>query len=776
MKEDSNVLASGDLGIDLRKYLVKFLLYWKWIVLSMIICLAIAFLINRYTVPTFQVRGTMLIGSNQDELSSIFESKSGGMVKGSNFQIANQLAILNSYEMAREVIDSLDLYVSCFLIGNINETERFGEELPFEVDLLSDKSRLTSYSFLIKIIDGNSVLISTNNGEKNQTLTFNEEFELSNNRLKLIKSQTYDKSYIGNNYRVDILSQESAIRKCKSEIQATSASDGSSVVLFNAYSSNTFKAKTVINRYITTYIQRDIRLKGQSSENALRFIQEQLREVRKELFSTEEEIQDFKKENLDFLNGGAASGAMSMNEQEMLIVNERFDLGLYEYMQRYLSKSDSATYMLTPLSLGVEDLELTKLVEQFNQLQSRRTGLMRFATVKNPVLQAVQAELLKVKKLIVDNLDNKINTLKRLIEHEEDRFYQVNKELKEQPLAQRKWVDMERRYAINNGLYTFLLQKNAELSITKASTVSSSERLDPPYVVAKISPENSRNLMIGLLGSLLIPFVILFLKEQFTTTIQGTDEVEGMTEVPILASIGLSRHESELVMYEKPRSVVAEGFRAMRTALSFIVKEQLKCLMFTSYTSGDGKTFAAINTAIMMAKTGKKTILLGLDLRKPKIFDSFGFDNSEGISQILIGDKNWVDLVKHTQVENLDFIGAGPVPPNPNELLIRERFMEFVSELKNIYDYVIIDTAPIGLVSDSFEIAKHADAVIYVLRHKVTPKQSLFFLNDSTKKELIHNVGILYNGVDFNKNKYGYAYGQGYGYGYGYGHGYYTED
>lgn len=283
-----------------------------------------------------------------------------------------------------------------------------------------------------------------------------------------------------------------------------------------------------------------------------------------------------------------------------------------------------------------------------------------------------------------------------------------------------------------------------------------------------IGPKTGVNYILALLVGLGIPFIIVFIKTLLDNSIHTTDDIEKLTRIPIIGVIGKNTEVGNLAVFDKPKSAIAESFRGIRSSLQFIYKKQKiegpKIVMLTSSISGEGKTFCAMNLATVFAMSGKRTVIVGLDLRKPKLFDDFKVDNITGAVNYLIGQKRLEEIVQKTHIDNLDIITSGPIPPNPAELIISETMNELINELKQIYDYIILDTPPVGLVSDALELTQFCDATLYITRQGVTKKGMLSVVNEKHKRSELHNISIILN--DFqNKSKYGYNYNYGYGYG-----------
>jgi capsular exopolysaccharide synthesis family protein len=356
-------------------------------------------------------------------------------------------------------------------------------------------------------------------------------------------------------------------------------------------------------------------------------------------------------------------------------------------------------------------------------------------------------------------------------------------ELKKQPVNERLLLGIKRKFTLNDNIYTYLLEKRAEAGIKKASILSDARVLDAAGLsgVANISPKYKQNLIIGVIIGVLIPLALILLFDYLNVKILDRKEIEDNTVAPILGSIGHNTTNTELVVNEKPRSSITESFRSIKTNLQFVTGEEgCKVISITSGVSGEGKTFCSINLASVYATLNKKTVLVGLDLRKPKVHKEFGISNDLGVTNYLIGKASLKDIIIQTEIGNLDIIPAGTPPPNPNQLLESKEFKEFISTLKANYDIIIIDTPPVALVSDAVYISTFCDATIFVIRLKYTTRQVYNIINDLYENRGLKNILIALNDVKhrgyYGYGDYGYSYGYGYGYGYGYNYGGYYED
>jgi polysaccharide biosynthesis transport protein len=413
---------------------------------------------------------------------------------------------------------------------------------------------------------------------------------------------------------------------------------------------------------------------------------------------------------------------------------------------------------------------------------SVRRSEMAYSVKNGDMFNSIDNEISSVKRVLLEN----INAAKSAIQFER---FQVNNKLSEAegklsrlPEGEQELAKIIRKYDLSNGIYQTYLQKRSEALIVKAANLSDIQFIDPAKDIGAglIGPRTGVNYVIAIFLGLLIPLFIVFLIFFINNSIQNTDDISTLTQIPLIGVIGLKRTGSNLSVFEKPKSALSESFRAIRSSLQFLYKKQnvsgSKTLMLTSSVSGEGKTFCSVNIATVFALSEKKTVIVGFDLRKPKIFDDFNLKNDVGVVNYLIGQKTMDEIIHTTQIPYLDVIISGPVPPNPSELIMSESMSEFMKELKERYEYIILDTPPVGLVTDAVELSQFADVTLYITRQNFTKKEMIKLLNNRVTRGELSNVSIVLNGFE-NKAKYGAGYGYGYGYGYGaYSNGYHEED
>ncbi|MEQ8548862.1 MAG: polysaccharide biosynthesis tyrosine autokinase [Cyclobacteriaceae bacterium] len=760
-----------DDSIDIKGYLFKLISYWKWIGLSIILFLIIAFMANRYMTPLYPVKGTILINEEQTDMT-------GELLKeldffSSSINIENEIGILKSYSLTRQVVDSLVLYVDYTKLGRVRDKSLNYALSPFHLTLLTEPDSLEQISFIVRSVSGNEFEVEHDEIE-NSTFSPDDIIQIEGISFQLTpngESKLYGSE---SSYLVSVFNPKEYTRELIEEIKIKPINSESSILSISKETNNPETGQNIINTLMGCYIARDLSIKNATAISTVAFIDEQLYGVQRALIDAESQMESFRSDNsiLNISEEGISIFSQ-LQELEKESAKLKMQLSYYEHLLDYLLDPNPSAGIVSPSTAGIIDPALNNLIMNLNDLSNQLILAEVSGSEINPTVKALKTQRQTTLRVIRENVKNLINTTEIQKQDKELQIREMERRLNSLPKSERQLVNIQRRFNLNDNLYVYLLEQKAEAGIAKASTKSSAVILDAAMSYEETQPKKLLNYILGLFFGFVIPLIVILINEYFTTSVQSPHEVEKNLNLSLLSTIPLSHHETDLVVENKPKSMVAEGFRTLRSNISYMMEKQNnQTIMFTSFTSGDGKTFNAINLSILMARSGFKTILLGLDLRKPKIFGSFGLTNDVGISNILIETKTLEEVLHHTSVKNLDFISAGPIPPNPNELILRPTFVELIEILKNVYDYIIIDSPPVGLVSDALEIAKISDINIFVIRHQQTPKKSLEYLESLQSKNIVKKLGVLYNGLDFKKSS---AYGYGYGYGHEKGYGYYEE-
>ena len=763
------------------QFLIKtFILNWQWFLLSLIITMSAAMIYVRYSLPVYQVSAKVLI---KDEDNTSSRGRSNQIMNTSTLGILtntdgfdNELEILKSKSLAEETIRDLKLYVNYYSVGKIIDVPVY-DTAPMLVDLTSDNlDKLESPVKLTIEIDGNIYSVQGTCAVNGGSQTFKGQGKLpfvikspvgtvsivQNTRCKEPSGKTKYIAYIYNPR--DVINSYVGMG-----VEPLSKTTSIAVLTRNDYIPE--RAKQYLNHLVTVYNRQANEDKNIIAVRTEEFINQRLEKINAELGSTDGAIERYKRNNniIDAASSAQLSLSQS-NEADISLRDINTQIMLMQSLKEYM-QTPTNKYQTLPSNVGLKDPSAASLIGQYNQIALERNRVLRSASEHSPVIQELTSQL----DALVSSINGAIDQSKRGLEIQKkaimSTYGKYTGKLSQTPEQERFLTEIGRQQTVKSSLYIMLLQKREENSITLAATSDKGRLIDEPAFMGKVKPKTAIIMLIALLLGIGIPLLILILKELLRYRIEGRQDVEKLTDCPIIADIAMANESikavGDIVIKENQNNQMEEIFRGMRTNLQFILKESQNVIMFTSSVSGEGKTFVAGNLATSFAFLGKKVLLVGLDIRRPRLSHLFGMDNKkEGITTLLtknsVSTDDVLSLCMPSGVnKNLDLLIAGPIPPNPSELLTRSTLKEIFDILRKEYDYVIVDTAPVGLVTDTLHIGKVADATVMVCRADYTEKSSFSMINDFAENNKLPNVSIVVNGVDMSKKKYGYAYGYG---------------
>lgn len=782
-------MSEGQVGngieINYKVYLNYVLKYWFLPLIGIVFSITYSYLQVRYTPPSYTTNARMLL---KDEYSSWGQEYflPGMELVSSRNRLVNELGVIKSFPLMERVAKEINWDISIFKIGNIMTRELYPIS-EFTVKRVEGKHAETIF---LKFEDEHSFRIASDADslESAGLLKVGDLIELNYNTFLINKvkpSISLDDPYI-----IKFNNVANWARYFQNTLEINIENDESSILILSHKEQTSEKSIDFLNQLMKTYINWRVEQNNLTASNTISFVDQQLQRIADSLVKTEYRLEKFQKKNFEariFLGNSELDGAEKSNiteviELEEALTNKIVQKEYYNALMKTVKQEEFTAFpssavfgfadpnidlMIESLMLALKDLDRDgQSLKKESEYYEKSKKQVEF--IKRNLYQAAFANVEQVNSLI-DSLRSKIN-------EQEGKVMQI-------PQEQREYFNLKREFKILSDLYTYLLNKRSEASIAKASNNPQAQILDfaDPFRVKYTGPKPASIFLSSLIIGLFIPLMIILLIYIMNNKIVNSIDLELMTKIPVLGNIAYKKGlDSNLVIQGNLKSVVAEAYRSIRTNLNFMVegKEKLTVLV-TSSISGEGKTFTSINLAAIYAASGKKTILIGADLRKPKIFDDFGLNNKQGLSTYLINKGGLLDVIQPTKVENLDLISSGPIPPNPAELIDSELMNKLIKELKLKYDVIVIDSPPLGLVSDALLLKKYADAGLYIVRHNYTKKIHLRNINQLYEDKVISNVGIVVNAVRSNKgfSAYGYGnYGYGYGsYGYGYGYGYYDE-
>ncbi|MCZ8354342.1 MAG: polysaccharide biosynthesis tyrosine autokinase [Cyclobacteriaceae bacterium] len=771
--------------VNVKRVIARALRFWYLIVASVLAGLAISYVVNRYTTRIYPIKASIIIKENEDNLGAKFLYNNALVNPYRNH--LNEVYIMKSYPLLQEVVESLHLEIAMYKEGDIKTTEYYNPDFPLQIRL-DKKHKQSGRPFFIKIIDDKTFQIyyegldtDTKEGRQLQSLSFNDSVSVNGFRFFAAKNGDVNE-FIGIPFLVSIRDPEVIAKQYSSKLKLTWAELQSSVLDLEIQGAVQKKEIDFLSKFIERYQLYDVQKKTRESKMAIAFLDRQLQVIGDSLQRYEDEVVNFKKENVT-VNLQAETERLY---QKMLSLEEQnFQYKLAENYNNYvitLLKQEKLNDVFTPQSVGIQDQVLSGLITELLSEQASVNLYQNNAqrgvdkTADNPALQSKMQKIAILKQDIAKAIANAKATQAINQQFIQNQINLIENQLRKIPNTERKLANIQRNFTLRESLYMFLLQKRAEAGLSEASTTSDIVVVNPPSAGGAITPKVSQNYLFGALLGFLIPVIIFIVVEILNDKVQSREDIEFMTTVPVVGGIGHNREVETLVVINKPRSSMAESFRALRSNLNYFTENKNnQVFMVTSSLPGEGKSFTSLNLASVFALAGKKTLLIGADLRKPKLYDDLGLKNDLGLSQYLSNLATLEQVIQTSEIENLDMIAGGATPPNPSELLLKPQMKELIEHLRQRYDFIVLDTPPMGLVTDAFVLADLANHILFVVRQGFTPMPVLQSLEEYHQRGKLQNISIVFN--DLRKSGLGYGYGSyGYGYGYGFGYGYGYSD
>jgi capsular exopolysaccharide synthesis family protein len=780
MEEENFFKETGESNI-FRKLINNYLPFWPLFVITTSICVAIAFLDLRSQVPVYVAAAKVLLKDPQkgggdskvlDALNIFSEKKI----------VDNEIVVLRSPDIMQEVVKQLNLYSIVYNKGNVRTEELYKENSPMDF-IAVNKDSINFWGTYFFSVDWKNKTIQIDN----KTVPFNDTFLINNTPIRLQINEGYNTSVVGKNYFVQFSSPAGAAGGLSGGLQISPYSYSSTILNVSINIPVPEKGRDILNKLFEIYNKNAIEDKTQIADQTLRFIDDRLVVVTSQLDSVEKNIANYKsRESIVNLGSQATNYLDKVKDLDKQNTDLDLKLEALNNLVEYV-KSKGKNPGTVPSLLILSDPTLTALLDRLYTAETKAETLQSVTGEKSDALLLANAEVSRIRNDLIENMSN-IRTSLMLIKQEiNNQISQNNLLLHDVPEKERAFLDISRQQSIKNDIYTFLLQKREETAISSASSSADLKVIESPVSYGPISPVAKNYYLTGLIIGILLAAFLLMIKEAFNRTVLFRSEIDDKIKAPLMGELLQVREKSSIVILDGKRTVIAEQFRTVRTNLNFMgLNENHNTLMITSSISGEGKTFVAINLAISLTLTGKKVAIMEMDLRKPKLSKMLKVNKSPGITNYLIGKASLEEICRQTEIPNLYVVSAGAIPPNPTELIQGEKFRELINELKERYDYLILDTAPVSPVTDAQLLQEFADINMFVIRHGVTPRHFLTLIETLHKQNKFKNMCVIFNGIKPRGfHIYGYAlggYGNGYGYGYGYGYGgeygggYYAEE
>ena len=782
--------------VNIQELLFRYLIHWPWFVVSIIICIACAWGYLRLTTPIYNISATVLIkdekkGGGASMSSDLEKMGLEGFVSSSS-NVDNEIEVLRSKSLSREVVNNLGLFVTY-----MDEDEFPSKELyhtsPVLVSLTHQEAdKLPGRMEINMILQPTGALgVQITVGEKEYRKQFDKlpavfptdegtvAFFANNDTLSAVCPENITKE---RHITAFINRPFSVLKEYVNSLSIAPTSKTTSVVVISLENTNTRRGRDYINKLLEMYNINANNDKNEVAQKTAEFIDERIGIISKELGSTEQDLENFKRSaGITDLSSEAQIALTGNAEYEKKRVENQTQINLVMDLQRYMKGNE---YEVLPSNIGLQDAASAGAIDRYNQMLVERKRLLRTSTENNPTIINLDTSIRAMRTNVQATLDATLKGLQITKEDLAREASRYSRRINDAPTQERQFVSIARQQEIKSGLYLMLLQKREENAITLAATANNAKIIDE--ALADDNPISPKKMLVYLAALVLgvgLPVGVIYLIGLTKFKIEGRADVEKLTSLPVVGDIPLADEKTgSIAVFENQNNLMSETFRNVRTNLQFMLENGKNVILVTSTISGEGKSFISANLAISLSLLGKKVVIVGLDSRKPGLNKVFNIPKKEhGITQYLTNTTaNLMDFVQPSDInKNLFILPGGTVPPNPTELLARGGLEKAIETLKANFDYVILDTAPVGMVTDTLLIGRVADLSVYVCRADYTHKAEFTLINELAENNKLPNLCIAINGLDLNSRKYGYYYGYGkygkyYGYGkrYGYGYGY----
>ena len=782
--------------VNIQEILFRYLIHWPWFIVSVIVCIALAWGYLRLATPVYNISATVLIKDEEKgggaSMSSELEKMGLDGFVSSSKNVDNEIEVLRSKSLALEVVNQLNLFVTYK-----DEDEFPGRELyrtsPVQVSLTPQEADKLPGTMEVKMTlhPAGALDVHILIGEKEYRKHFAKlpaVFPTDEGTVAFFAnadtlSPVRPESVTGERHLTAFINRPLSVAKgYVNSLSIAPTSKTTSVAVISLKNSSSRRGKDFINKLLEMYNINANNDKNEVAQKTAEFIDERIGIISKELGSTEQDLENFKRSaGITDLSSEAQIALTGNAEYEKKRVENQTQINLVIDLQRYLQGNE---YEVLPGNIGLQDAALAGAIDRYNEMLVERKRLLRTSTENNPTIINLDTSIRAMRSNVQATLDATLKGLeitKSDLAREASRY---SRRISDAPTQERQFVSIARQQEIKAGLYLMLLQKREENAITLAATANNAKIIDEALADENpVSPKRMMVYLAALVFGMGIPVGIIYLVSLTKFKIEGRSDVERLTSLPVIGDIPLADEKSgSIAVFENKNNLMSETFRNVRTNLQFMLESGRNVILVTSTVSGEGKSFVSANLAISLSLLGKKVVIVGLDIRKPGLNKVFNIPKKEyGITQYLTDPSgNLLDFVQPSDVNrNLYILPGGTVPPNPTELLARDGLERAIATLKQHFDYVILDTAPVGMVTDTLLVGRTADLSVYVCRADYTRKAEFTLINELSENRKLPNLCVAINGLDLNRRKYGYYYGYGkygkyYGYGkrYGYGYGY----
>lgn len=756
--------------LNIKELLFQYLSYWKWMLASVVLCILLAGFYLLKTNKEYEIKTSILIKEEDSGMSELAILDELGLASGKN-NIDNEIEILKSADLIRNTIYATNYHIVYSQKVGLRKLKLYSDS-PLLITIQNcDLDTLQDMISMYITKNGANYSIETSYKGQFWEYTANTlpaTIGLPLGRIKIEPNSSIP--FTNKELFVSVVNPEKVAVSISKNIKITPTSKKSSVISLSIQNENTERGKAFLQKLIELYNLQAVEDKNQIAYNTGVFIDERLKSLSIELSNVEQNVENFKTSNkITDISSEAKLFLEQTGANEQKLKEVETQLNIVGYVSDFVNEENNKNKLIP--NLGITDVGLSVLINKYNELTLEKERIENASTSANPILTNIVSQLNNMRSGIKNSVSNVKKTL--LIAKKD-----LNKEgnltsdkIQQIPRIEREFIEIKRQQQIKETLYLFLLQKREETNLTLAATAPKAKIVSQPRADSTpVSPKKSIIILIALVLGIVIPVIIIYIKKLFELKITNREELEKLCKVPLLGEIPKNTEDKNIVVGINDTSSMTELFRSLRNDLTFILSEPTKKIIaVTSTVSGEGKTFIATNLACTFAMIDKKVLLVGLDIRNPSLANYVGLEKKQGITSYLAtgGDFEWL-IEKSTLNTNLDIIQAGIIPPNPNELLNKDALDNLFNELRKRYDYILLDTAPVGIISDTFLVNRISDMTLYVTRESITEKASILYLNELYKNNRLTNLYVVYNDTDIEKKRYGYSSKHYYGYNYGY--------
>ncbi|MCA0931077.1 polysaccharide biosynthesis tyrosine autokinase [Lutimonas saemankumensis] len=777
MNKSEKILEDNlDDSINMKEIFEKYFKHIKWFVFSVLLFISLAFIKIRSEIPQYKVSGVILIKENEkgSSIGNLESFENLGLFGSETNRLENEIQILKSRRLMTKVVKELEFNINYFIEDSPYDKEYY-PNFPITFDFVGDTLIGDDFStlFKIRILSDTRFLFLNAEDASYGSKAFGETFvaELGNEERSIRKdlvvnlNPNFGRSLVGETVIISVYPVDRVVSSYMKRLEIEPINERmSKVLILSLNESVKQKGISLINNLIEQYNADGITDKNLVAQNTTDFLDLRIGLIETELAAIELTAEQFRTKNkMIDVNTGSSIYLHSSSANESELVDSNTQIQLVNLMIDEVGSI--RTGELLPGNVGIADPTIISMITQYNNLVLQRNRILKSSSEINPIIINIDSQLENYKSNLSNSLNNQKSSLEIKVGTLTTQSSKISSRIASVPKNEREFKDIVRQQETKNALYLFLLQKREESVLSNAVNVDKAKVIDNAYSKpGKISPKKSTNLLGAIILGILVPFIVIYVRDLLDTKVHDEKDLRKMG-IPFIGDVPFSKNKGDLLITNNDTSNIAEAFRYLRTNIGFMLdrKEWGKTILFTSTQSGEGKTFAALNLASSLAISGKKTLLIAMDLRVPKIAKYMDVDEVKGVSNFIKDNELRVrDIInKHAEIENLSLILSGDIPPNPVELLMSKRVDEIFEEVKNDYEFIIVDSAPVGMVTDTFQISRFAELTVYVIKANFLDKRMLHIPDKLNRQNKLSNMCLLLNGTDHSKGTYGYGYGYG---------------